>query len=252
MDEVHKMGYKIIGNPKFIGLSASKAGWYHANQKIYTHEEELPTLKCHDIIVNNINNTIKNIKSPGPYLILADNKIKINVPYTLYDNTFKTLVKKLSPNEYLLLHPGPNSTGINLNDIKCIIFVYPIHHMNNTIIQSLGRVTRTTNFNNIELYNLHENKEDLIFNRSIVSENEIIKFCKKNDLFMIKNSRDKKYLLDIIKNLLLKYEYHKLLTMNKLYYTCLLRIQKKQFNILITMIASYLNTDVTNIKNIIK
>lgn len=260
MDEVHKMGIKIYNNPKFIGVSASNAGWHHCHQKIYSHEEELPLLKYNDLILKeiDINSEITKIqlKNTGPYLILCNTKIKslITVPYLFYDKKYDTLINinKLNNHESVLLCPGSDSTGINLNYIKCIIFVYPVHHLNDTVIQSLGRVTRTTNMNqSIQLYNLHKNQEEIIMHRATVSENEIIKFCNDNDLKMIKNARNKNYLLEVIKKLLV-YDFNILMKMNKLYYTSLLRIQKRDFNKINKLIGDYLNVDVDMINNIIK
>jgi hypothetical protein len=262
MDEVHKLGTKIYGNPKFIGVSASNPGWYHANYKIYSDEESLPNLKYHNILcpnISNINNIIKNIqtKSKGPYLLLCKKETipLINISYTNYDNSLNTLksVKYMNENDTLLLCPDLYSTGINLNYIKCIIFIYPTLHLNNTVIQSIGRVTRTTNMTSeVLLYNIHENEANIILHQATVSENEIIKFCKDNNLTMNKHARYKSYLSDIINLLLKKYSFDLLINMNKLYFTSILRIMKKDFIKINTLISNYLKTDISIINKIIK
>ncbi len=255
MDEVHKLGTKIYNNNKFIGLSASHASWAHAQKNIYMHEEELPNVKSYHMIDSfNINNTILKIKktTQGPYLLLCHEKLKslINTRYIEYNCDTHN---KMENDDLLLLYPNKYATGINLNYIQCIIFLYPINHLQETIIQSIGRVTRTTNYHKrISLYMIHHNQEEIIYCKSIVNENEVLNFCHRHKLSMIKNRRDKIFLIDIIKQLLKIYTYDVLVKLNPLYYTCLLRIQKKDFDKINHMITQDLNCDVAIINNIIK
>jgi len=257
MDEVHRKNAKIYGNPKFIGVSASHVKWSHCHVNIYQEEEILPTLKHHDILcydLMNINNILKNIqnKESGPYLLLCHNKFKnlINIPYIEYHylNTIN-----LKENDLLLFYPGPNSTGVNLNTIKCIIFIYPCLHMSDTVIQSIGRVTRVTNPNKIiPIYNIHHNREEILLYHSMVSENEILKFCHHHNLNMIVTVRYKDYIIKIIKSLLVYFEFERLLNLNKLYISALFRIQYKDFYKLNKLISNDLNVDIDIINQIIK
>lgn len=256
MDEVHKLGTKIYNNNKFIGLSASRTAWSHAHKKIYMHEEQLPSVKPYHMVINSlhINNAILKIKNrtQGPYLLLCHENLKplINTKYIEYNCDSHHKMKK---DDLLLLYPNKYATGTNLNYIQCIIFLYPINHLQETIIQSIGRVTRTTNYHKkISMYYIHHNQEEVIYCKSIVNENEILNFCHLHQLAMIKNRRDKNFLIDIIKQLLKIYSDDILVKINPLYYTCLLRIQKKDFDKINQLISHDLNCDIAIINNIIK
>lgn len=261
MDEVHKKGTRIYDNPKFIGLSASNTSWGHANIKIYQEEEALPALKHHDIIINDfvkINQMILKIQreEKGPYLLLCceESVSELTVPYHEYDKTLNTLVniKSLKSNETLLFCPGPNSTGINLNNFKCIIFVHPCNHMADTVVQSIGRVTRVTNYKKkIPIYNIHKQREEIILYHSMVSENELLKFCGEHGLKINNSKRYKTFALNAIAKLLAHFSMEQLLKVNKLCFTCLLRITIKDFHKIYDMMAKDLKVSPTMIRIII-
>ena len=233
IDEVHKKSIRY-NEPKVIGVTASKTKWHTAIYKIYSEEEALPEIKSKNILSFNINDTITQIKniSPGPYLLLCDDKKMIKSDYVEYQRDIKSLSKmnNLKPEEVGLLSPSKDATGINLTNIKTIIFVYPTHHMNESVIQAIGRATRVTSKNKeILLYNLHEKEEDIIFHRSTLSENEIISFCKNHQLTMIKNIRNKYQIISIIKAFIDITSFKEVYKVPPIYFTLTARIIKRDF-----------------------
>lgn len=261
MDEVHKRGTRVHDIPKFIGLSASNTAWIHANIKIYEEEETLPALKHYDLILNDfvkINQKIKEIQKSeaGPYLLLCSEEYtnELNVIYHEYDKKLNTLVgiKNLKPSEMLLFAPGPNSTGINLNNFKCIIFVHPCNHMADTVVQSIGRVTRVTNYEKeIPIYNIHRKREEIILYHSMVSENELIKFCKEHQLKINNSKRYKSFVLNAIEKLLTEFTMDQLLKVNKLCFACLSRIAVRDFHTIYEMMARDLKVNTNMIRAMI-
>lgn len=237
IDEVHK---KLRGHnhPKLIGITASKAvNWLNANYKMYSEEERLPSIISDDIISHNIDDTIEEIKkvAPGPYLILCSNTYKSNIKskYVEYGRTIDSLSKmnQLENHESALLCPERDSTGINLTQIKSVIFVYPTQHINETVIQAIGRVTRATSrHDHILLYNLHEHYEEIILHRSTLSENEITEFCKENQLSILKHIRNKYKIIELIRKLIKATSYHQVYKLPPIYITLVARIPKKDFD----------------------
>jgi serine kinase of HPr protein (carbohydrate metabolism regulator) len=130
----------------------------------------------------------------------------------------------MKEDEYALLEPGNNSSGINLTNINCVIFIYPTEHINETVVQALGRVQRASSkYKNITLYNIHKFKLDQLIFKSYMNENELIKYCKEHQLTILKTIRSKHLLYNMIKFLLLhNFYFYIFVTWNSPMNTCLL------------------------------
>jgi hypothetical protein len=260
MDEVHTRYYPIL-NPNFIGITASKAASWMSkcNYHIYCEEEELPELRINHIILNeNLSITIQQIsnQTKGPYLIIChkNEKVNLNIPYILYDRTHETLyqLNHLDETQFALLEPGNNSTGINLTQINCVIFIYPTNHLNETVIQSLGRVRRATSKNKtIMVYNIHLDKHDVYVYKTYMDENEIIKYSQKHGLNLNKHLRDKWYLKLLITNFIKCTTYDQLDQVPAIYYALFLRLAKKNFDYLYKKFQHYLKLDLNLIIDIL-
>lgn len=260
IDEVHTKGAKI-NHSKVIGITASNAmDWYHAVNKIYTEEEWLPELVSHNLHIepHSIHSTIQNIKKQrqGPYLILCSTALKYYIQdhYIEYHRNIETLNKmnKMTKDQIALLCPEKDSTGINLTNINTIIFIYPTKHINETVIQSIGRATRATSKNKkISVFNFHETREDIILHRSTLSENTIIHFCKQHHLTMIKNPRHKGYATKVIKQLIDLTSYDKVYQIPPIYITLICRIIKKQYPFLTTIFMRHLSLSESKITYIL-
>lgn len=259
IDEVHKK-YHGHNNGKLIGITASKAvHWLAANYKVYSEEEVLPSIVSDDIITNHINHTIEEIKTvaPGPYLILCSNayKSEISSKYIEYDRNIESLSKmnQLAPHETALLCPEKDATGINLTQIKTVIFVYPTKHINETVIQAIGRVTRATSkHNHILLYNLHQYQEEIILHRSTLSENDIAAYCKEHGLKTLKHIRGKYGILGMIKKLINASSYQEVYELPPIYITLAARLPKKDFNFIIDALIKLLPIGPNQIHDILK
>jgi serine/threonine protein kinase len=193
----------------------------------------------------------------GPYLILGS-KFYLDqneLPHIVYDGTLKTLnkINLMEGNEIAVLAPSRQSTGINLTNIACIIFLEPAMHENNTVIQSIARATRVTSKNNIiKLYNIHYTTSDIFVCKTYVSENDIIKFCNEHNLTRLKHPRNKKYINDIINNLLRYTEYDKLCVIPNIYFALLLHLQKESFQTIRAYFSEALNVPLEIICCIVK
>ena len=259
IDEVHKKQWGH-NNSKIIGVTASKAvKWDNSIYKVYSQEEELPTIESHNLLITDINKSIKEIKqkAPGPYLILCSNKYKdeIKLDYIEYTRSVKSLSKMnhLQPHESALLCPEKDSTGINLTNIKTVIFVHPTKHINKTVIQAIGRATRVTSTHQqITLYNLHEKQEDIILHRSTLSENEIDQFCKDNELLTVKYLRPKHTIIFVIQKLIQQSSYALVYKIPPIYFSILARIVKRHFKIIINKFSNMLNLTTYEIKDILR
>ncbi len=259
IDEIHKKA-RHCNNSKLIGITASKAAnWLGSNYKIYSEEEKIPSIISDDILSFNIDNTIEEIKNvaPGPYLILCSNKNKdkIKCKYVEYSRTIDSLSKmnQLKQHETALLCPESDSTGINLTHIKSVIFVYPTKHINETVIQAIGRVTRATSqHDHLLLYNLHQYQEEIILHRSTLSENEIEVYCKKNQLTTLKHIRKKYFILDMIKKLINATTYDQIYKVPPIYFTLAARIPKKDFNFIHDALYSLLLIPDKTLRDILK
>ena len=259
IDEVHKKS-RAYNHSKIIGVTASKAAkWHTAIYKVYSVEEELPEIMDENLLITDIDQSINAIKqkTSGPYLILCSDKYIFDIKsnYIKYNRSVIGLSKAnhLQNHESVLLCPERDSTGINLINIKCVIFVYPTKHINETVIQAIGRATRATSkHNNISLYNLHENEEDIILHRSTLSENEIDAFCKERRLRVLKHLRHKYYIVDVIKNLIKASSYERVYNIPPIYFSLLARIIKYDFKILKDVFTQQLNLPLNQINNILR
>jgi hypothetical protein len=251
MDEVHTKSTGIY-HPRFIGITASKAvAWVNGSHyHIYSEEEELPQLDVFHYIqeTKDLTNTIYEVslKTKGPYLIICDRLItsSLKLKYILYDRQYETLSKmnQLKETEYALLEPGRNAAGINLINIGCVIFIYPTEHINETVIQSLGRVQRVTSKNkNIMVYNIHKLQNDIYLYKTYLSENEIIQYCQEHHLTILKHIRYKWCLTHFIDNVLKRTTYDVLDQVPNIYYALILRISKRHYHYLYDKLSQYLH-----------
>lgn len=242
MDEVHTKGFPAL-NPKFIGVTASKAVYWknHCHYQIYDEEETLPRLQEHHIVCNHdqIAQQIAQITSitTGPYLIIGSKTMStyLGVNYIHYDSSPEVLVKinGLKEDEFAFLEPGNNCTGINLIHIGCVIFIHPTNHINATVIQAKGRVQRVTSKNKlIPLYNIHENQSDILLYKTYLSENDINAYCTKHKLNTLIHLRDKYFFNCIIKKLLARTTFEELDKIKSMYFALLMRIPKTRFDFL--------------------
>jgi hypothetical protein len=261
MDEVH-LRQTGIYNHKFIGVTASKAiAWVDkAYYKIYEDQEILPNITKINIIIkeNQLNQEIITItkNKKGPYLIICNKHVKNNltVNYIFYDRKPETLIliNNLKHNEFALITPGNDSTGINLTNINCVIYIYPTSHLNNTVIQSLGRVKRVTSkYKNITLYNLHKTEADSILDKYYIDENEFVKYCKDHKLIILKHIRNKILLTNFISKLLLIKSVEELDNVPNIYYALYLRVSKKNFDHLYDSFSNILYINREKIKILI-
>jgi hypothetical protein len=250
MDEVHTKAYPEY-NPKFIGVTASKAiRWKDCHYQIYEEEETLPTLNENHILCsyNEITEKINHITSlcAGPYLLIGDKNIKpyITVDYTNYDRSPDILAKinGMKKDEFAFLEPGNNCTGINLIHIGCVIFIHPTRHLNATVIQAKGRVQRVTSKNRIiPIYNIHLQQNDILLYKTYLSENDMNAYCTKNKLKILQHIRGKYFFDTIIKKLLKLTTFEVLNKVKDMYFALLMRIPKKQFDFLTRKLSKALN-----------
>lgn len=269
IDEVHTVN-GLEASPRIIGLTASKVNFKDVELKVYLEEEKLPQLIPIDVISNPKNYTRDNMmKSPlidTVITIMAENKgpfLAIGKKYSLcgydkgyitYDGTFECLkmINAMDKDELALLVPGRQSTGINLVNIGCIIYLNPAVHENNTVIQSIARATRVTSKNReIKLFNVHCEVSDVFICKTYVSENEIIKFCEEGKIGLLKNPRNKDFIRPIINSLLRKTTYEKLREVPNIYFALLLRIQKGRFEVVRRYMAENLGIPYGIVENII-
>jgi len=253
-DEIHKRGsYNRIKHPHFIGVTASATVDWHdyADIQIYLDEEVLPTVIPKHIIMATpqmLNVTINEIKSqsPGPYLIISSpiHHNMITQTKILYDRKLKTLQKinKVNDHDVIVLNPGNDATGINLLLIKTVIFVYPTDHMTQTVIQCLGRVTRATSrHQKINVFYLHSHQNDIIYQKSMVKENDIVDFCKQHRLRLLHSIRNKYFITNIIKSLLTLTTFEILNNIPDIYYAIISRIHIHDFKFLMQSFGKYIH-----------
>ena len=261
IDEIHTKNF--LGNePRVIGVTASKLNYTcKADLKIYTEEEQLPKLNYKDVTCfdhRKLTNKINEIKAEvkGPYLLICSKHIlyHINFNYIHYNKTVTNLnqINTMDDNDMAYICPETNSTGINLTNIGCVIFLYPTHHMRNTVIQAIGRVRRATSKNKeIVVYNVHETVQDIIYNHSCVDENDILKFCQMHQLTLIKHHREKYKTLTLIKNLINESNFNMVNNIPGIYFILYERMSKKQFSFLVNEFSDLLGVKTHKIHDIL-
>ena len=159
-------------------------------------------------------------------------------------------MNQLKDTEYCILIPGRNAAGINLINIGCVIYIYPTEHINETVVQSLGRVQRVTSKNkNIVVYNIHKNYNDTYIYKTYMSENEIIQYCEEHQLNVLKHIRWKSNLDHFITKLLKYTNHDQLDQVPNIYYALYLRIAKRDYHYLYNKFSTYLNLSYNTIVN---
>lgn len=259
MDEVHTKWWPDV-NPRFIGVTASKAIMWTTHEKcnyvVYEEEEELPSILEHNVICgNNITDHIEDImvRNQGPYLIIGNKNQACYIPtkYIDYDRTPQVLAQmnNMQPHECAFLDPGHKCTGINLTRIQCVIFIFPTTHINATVIQAIGRVRRVTSKNKeISLYHLHQKKNDIYLYKTYLSENEVNQFASQHELKLLKHERSKFYMDKVICALLKYTTYEKLDTIDNIYYALLVRVARTSMDYLINFFGDQLNIKKATVK----
>lgn len=270
IDEIHKTRVPNRFKDKLsyypiIGLTASKAtGWGTEKviYKIYNQQEELPTFNIHHYVMgrDDIGKAINKIKSlvNGPYLIFnSDKMVELEIKHQCieFEQTMKKLkeINNFEYDETLLINPSKVNAGLNLTSIHCVIFVYPTKHLYATVIQSLGRVTRTTSkYKVIQLYHLHESREQILLQQAMLSENTIEEFFNKNNFKKLANPRYHDNIKYVIENLLFYTTYEKLELIEPIYWTLLTRIPKHQFGFIAEYFSKILGLNYKHVFNILK
>lgn len=259
MDEVHTR-CRPVRHPNFIGMTASKAVLWtrnpDCNYVIYEEEEKLPSLIEHHVVCGlEVGLHIEDImvRQKGPYLIIGNKHEAMCIPtnYINYDRTPEVLMKinNMKENECAFLEPGNKCTGINLTNIKCVLFLYPTTHINATVIQATGRVQRVTSKNTeIVMYHLHEEPIDRYVYKTYVSENEVNQFAAQHKLILLQHERGKYYIKKVINALLKHTDYEDLDTIEDIYYAMSVRTVRYRMGFLIEYFSTKLGLPIHTVK----